>query len=195
MGSCKKIPCMAPEIRTSAEPTPSSTRVRQPAARLCMLSVCRSSTTRAGSPRANDMTSLLTDLPPHLTTWTGCWASPWMLRFYSGLGLRDLEFKALEETTSDAPLLGPLEHAGLQGKRQEHAQRDGRVIERVELFRKAAGTAFYIAIDRPSVQFAMHEIMSGMSTRRCTLLRGTCCNAQRHTGTTSTSGHWKCWRY
>ena len=36
--------------------------------------------------------------------------------------------------------------------------------ERAELFRKAAGTALYFAIDRPSVQFAMDGIISGMST-------------------------------
>ena len=35
---------------------------------------------------------------------------------------------------------------------------------RADLFRRAAGTALYIAIDRPSVQFKMHEIMSVMST-------------------------------
>ena len=36
--------------------------------------------------------------------------------------------------------------------------------ERAELFRKAAGTALHIAIARPSVQFAMHAIMSSTST-------------------------------
>ena len=39
--------------------------------------------------------------------------------------------------------------------------------ERAELFRKAAGTAVYIAIDGPSGKFTMHEIMSGMSTPTC----------------------------
>ena len=36
--------------------------------------------------------------------------------------------------------------------------------DRTELFRTAAGTPLHIAIDRPSVQSAKHEIMSSMST-------------------------------
>ena len=49
------------------------------------------------------------------------------------------------------------------GKNMRNAM-DVLTNERAELFRKVAGTGLYIAIDRPPVQFAMHEVMSGMST-------------------------------
>ena len=49
------------------------------------------------------------------------------------------------------------------GKNMRNAT-DVLPYDRVELLRRATRTALHIAIDQPSVQFAMHEIMSGMST-------------------------------
>ena len=47
------------------------------------------------------------------------------------------------------------------GKSMRNAQ-DELDPERAALFRQAAGTGLYVAQDRPSIQFAMHDIMSGM---------------------------------
>ena len=104
-----------------------------------------------------------------------------MSRFCQGWSLQVSEDKPLTETMSGTPLLGRREvscgaathHTDSRGSstpaskasgKNMHSAVDELPSERAELFRKAAATALYIPIERPSVQFAVHEILSGMST-------------------------------